>query len=346
MDRQFKKASIIVPVYKTEKYVKKTVESILNQTYKNVEIILVDDGSPDSAPIICDNLAAQFPNIKVIHKENGGLSSARNEGILHMDQNSQFVFFLDSDDTILPNAMESMIKLAEETNADVVMPNKYLSFNEEDEEKIKEALLFPASLCYETPKEFVLHTIMENCRGWRATGILYSTNIIREANCLFPIGKISEDVIFNLNFLVKAEKIVFYSNPTIKVLKREGSITHTFQNGFEETIYYIDEQSKVFLENAGLSLDENQKYLDAMLCRNLVVFLFSIMSSKNSMALQLKKEYAKKVLTDERNRKVFRIKQPTPWFESKKIKLGMQIIYMLLRLKLDGIAVWLLSFFA
>ena len=343
MSDQQKKVSVIIPVYKTEKYIEETVLSVVNQKYKNIEVILVDDGSPDDAPRICDELAKNYSQVCVIHKENGGLSSARNEGLSNISVDSQYIFFLDSDDTILPDALSEMIKVAEESNADIVMPNKYLSISEEDSSIEKEALLFPNKLCYEDAKEFAVHTIMENCRGWRATGILYRTKRIKESCCLFPIGRISEDVIFNLQFLKKAKRIAYYQNPTIKVLKRAGSITHTFQNGFEETIYYIDHQSIEFLKSLGMEIQMNQKYLDSMLCRNLVVFLFSIMSKKNSMDKKMKKMYAKRLLTDKRSRFVFRHKQTLPWFESKKTKLGMWMVYILLRLRLDNIALAVLS---
>ncbi len=346
MSDQRKKVSVIIPVYKTEKYVEETVLSVVNQKYENIEVILVDDGSPDNAPKICDELAKCYSQVYVVHKENGGLSSARNAGISNISKDSQYIFFLDSDDTILSDALTEMVNIAEENNADIIMPNKYLSVNEENPSIEKEALLFPDELCYEDAKKFVIHTIMENCRGWRATGILYSTKMIKEGNCLFPIGRISEDVIFNLQFLKKAKRIAYYSNSTIKVLKRAGSITHTFQNGFEETIYYIDEQSRKFLESLDVEIQKNQKYLDSMLCRNLVVFLFSIMSAKNSMDKKAKKAYAKKLLMDERSRLVFRYKQTLPWFESRKTKLGMKAIYTLLRVRLDCIAIALLSFIA
>ncbi len=344
MDNLAAKISVIIPVYKTEKYVEDTVLSVLNQSYKNIEVILVDDGSPDGAPQICDRLSDTYENVRVIHKGNGGLSSARNTGILNISEDSKFVFFLDSDDTILPDSLSGMIQQAEKNFADVVMSNKYISVDEDNLSQEKECLLFPEALCYSDAREFVLHTIMENCRGWRATGILYSANIIREHQCTFPMGRISEDVVFNLQFYAKVNKIAYYPSATIKVLKRAGSITHTFQNGFEETIYYIDKQSRAFLKETGLDVEQHQAFLNAMLCRNLVVYLFSIMSSKNSMSKAQKKEYARKVIADSRNRFVFKQKHAIPWFESKKTRLAIKVVYTLLRFKLEGLALLFLSF--
>ena len=88
--------SIILPIYKVEKYLHQCVDSILGQTYKNFELILVDDGSPDRCPQICDDYASKDARVKVIHKENGGLSDARNNGLLHAI--GDYVFFIDSDD--------------------------------------------------------------------------------------------------------------------------------------------------------------------------------------------------------------------------------------------------------
>ena len=92
------KVSIIVPVYKVEKYLRKCIDSIINQTLKDIEIILVDDGSPDNCGKICDEYAAKDTRIKVIHKENGGLSSARNAGMEVAE--GEYIGFVDSDDWI------------------------------------------------------------------------------------------------------------------------------------------------------------------------------------------------------------------------------------------------------
>ena len=345
MEVEKNKVAVIIPVYKTEKYLEETVKSVIRQSYKNVEIILVDDGSPDNSPQVCDRLAKEHENICVIHKENGGLSSARNAGINSLSNDVKYVFFLDSDDTVLPNAIYDMVALAESENTLVVMAHKYLSITEEGAIE-KENLLFPKELCYEDAKQFVLNTLIKNCRGGRSTGVLYSANVIKNANCLFPIGRISEDVVFNLQYLSNVNKISFYSKPTIKVLKRKGSISRSFHEGFEDTIYYIDGEAKNYIERVGLDIQTNQKYLDAMLLRNLVVYLFAVMSSRNKSNKKTKVKYAKSVINDKRSRNVFRRKQSTPWFESKKTRFAISVIYILLRLRLDFIAIFLLSIIA
>lgn len=111
------KISVIVPIYKVEDYLHRCVESIINQAYTNLEIILVDDGSPDNCPKICDEYAEKDSRIKVIHKENGGLSDARNTGLLVAT--GEYISFIDSDDYIDINMYKSIITYMEEHDLDI-----------------------------------------------------------------------------------------------------------------------------------------------------------------------------------------------------------------------------------
>ena len=112
--------SIIIPVYKVEKYIRTCIESVLSQTYTDWEMILVDDGSPDKSGEICDEYAQQDNRIKVIHKENGGLSSARNAG-LDLPPQGEYVTFLDSDDFWHPEYLSVMVKMCLEYDAEIAM---------------------------------------------------------------------------------------------------------------------------------------------------------------------------------------------------------------------------------
>ena len=115
------KISVIVPVYNVEKYLPRCIDSILNQTYKNLEIILVDDGSPDNCPAICDEYTQRDSRIKVIHKENGGVSSARNAGL--DVATGEYIGFVDSDDWIATNMYEFLINSLTEQKADISICN-------------------------------------------------------------------------------------------------------------------------------------------------------------------------------------------------------------------------------
>lgn len=111
--------TVVVPIYKTKEYLSQCVQSILSQSYSNLEIILVDDGSPDECPALCDAYAAQDERIRVIHKENGGLSSVREAGI--QSASGEYVMIVDSDDWLEPEAVESCVEVAERDKADCVM---------------------------------------------------------------------------------------------------------------------------------------------------------------------------------------------------------------------------------
>ncbi len=110
--------SVVVPVYKVEDYLEKCANSILNQTYKNVELILVDDGSPDKSPEICDKIAKQDKRVKVIHKQNAGVSAARNDGM--KAATGDFIAFIDSDDWIEPEMYENLLNKQQENDYDIV----------------------------------------------------------------------------------------------------------------------------------------------------------------------------------------------------------------------------------
>lgn len=114
--------SVIIPIYNVEKYIDKCVESVTNQTYRNLEIILVDDGSPDACPEKCDDWAARDQRIRVIHKQNGGVSSARNLGL--DASRGEYIFFADADDYVTPNAVEVMLKRIFQDQSDMVVARK------------------------------------------------------------------------------------------------------------------------------------------------------------------------------------------------------------------------------
>lgn len=111
--------SIVIPVYKVEEYLERCIASTVGQTYQNIEIILIDDGSPDRCPEICDAWARKDSRITVVHQANGGVSSARNAGL--KISSGSYVLQLDSDDYIAPNTVATLVSVAKESNADVVI---------------------------------------------------------------------------------------------------------------------------------------------------------------------------------------------------------------------------------
>lgn len=328
------KISVIIPVYKTERYLEKCVESVKNQTYKNIEIILVDDGSPDNCPALCDKIASCNDNIKVVHKENGGLSSARNAGIEVMS--GEYVVFLDSDDTLIENAVELLLEKMLASSADAVFCDRYYQILESTGEK-QLKFHFDETGYINNPVEFALEVMMGKGRAWRAHSLMYKSSVIKDNNIQFPFGYTSEDYPFNLEFLSYANRIDFLNEPTVNYLKREGSITTTFNKGYIDSIMYMDKISSEFLEKTQNDTPSGNEKRDSVFCRNIVSYLFSAMSPKNKDSFRNKKKYSDSILTaDVLDR--FSGKLSLPYFKSKFSVVFFEIQFVLLKFRMVTLA--------
>lgn len=182
--------SVIIPVYKVEEYLSACIESVLRQTYKNLEIILVDDGSPDKCPEICDAYAKKDNRIHVIHKENGGLSDARNVGV--NNATGEFIYFLDSDDWVNDIAIEQMISFAIHNNLDVVegkllfvYPDKTLPYSD-----------FAGETAVFLTRDEVYEFFLKLYTRTNACHKLIRKSILLENNISFKKGQISEDFLW------------------------------------------------------------------------------------------------------------------------------------------------------
>lgn len=219
--------SVIVPIYNVEKYLNKCVESIVNQTYKDLEIILVDDGSPDNCPKMCDAWAEKDSRIKVIHKMNGGLSSARNAGIDIM--HGQYVMFIDSDDYIELNAVEIMLSIIHKYSCDVCICNNShvdKDYNIIDINDNKNAVLKDETIM----QEFFRKEIFDPICAWNK---MYKSSVIKNANIRFnETIKWGEDHPFNYQYFKLIKSAVSIDNVLYNYLiDREGSITYKMNSG-------------------------------------------------------------------------------------------------------------------
>ena len=203
------KVSIIVPVYNVEKYLGHAIESALEQTYKNLQIILVDDGSTDNSGNICDEYKQKDRRIEVIHKENGGLSDARNKGL--DIANGKYIMFLDSDDFFEPNAVKTMYKEIKEKNADFVIGN-YIN-TDPDGEKWQNSIFdekiynnFKLSITDYEKSFFVMNSAVWNK--------IFKKEFIDKLNLRFIKGLPAEDAIFTTYCFVNTDK-VYYTKEVI-----------------------------------------------------------------------------------------------------------------------------------
>lgn len=217
--------SVIVPVYKVEKYLDRCVASIAAQTYENLEIILVDDGSPDSCGALCDNWTRKDARIKVVHKPNGGLSSARNAGVAVAT--GDYVGFVDSDDYIHPQMYEKLHAALVETGADVSICN-YHYVDEEGNVDLKLQALSPVKTEVLT-KEQAYQKINPLIPGYAyyvtAWNKLYPRRIFD--GLLFREGFIHEDEFFVHHMFSRCSRIATISDALYLYVQRSGSITKT-----------------------------------------------------------------------------------------------------------------------
>ena len=215
------KVSVIIPVYNVEKYLPRCIKSVLDQTYQDLEIILVDDGTKDNSGIMCDEYATKDERFRVIHKENGGLSSARNSGIEIATGDA--IFFLDSDDYLSTACIEKMVTLMKDKDADIsIIQMKYIPENQNDEcaETEVEKVTVMNS---ETAIEESLYQRLYTCC---APAKLYKRSAIGDIR--FPLGRISEDLATCHLFLNNSNRIVYSSYYGYYYRQHDSSIMHVF----------------------------------------------------------------------------------------------------------------------
>jgi len=209
--------SVIIPVYKVEECLNRCVDSILNQTYKNIEIILVDDGSPDKCGKICDRYAAKDNRIQVLHKENGGLSSARNAGI--EIANGEYYTFLDSDDWVDNRYIEKLYTLIKETESDISVCNFEKVYSEDTKLENSKIEIYEFTNI-EALEQLTGRFYIQLVTAW---GKLYHRSLFKDIR--YPVCKIHEDEYIAHHLYYKANKIVMTTEKLLYYWQREDSIT-------------------------------------------------------------------------------------------------------------------------
>ena len=213
--------SIIVPIYNVEMYIKRCIDSIINQSYQNLEIILVDDGSPDKCGAICDEYAAKDNRVKVIHKQNGGLADARNVGI--GISTGEYVMFVDSDDWLETEACEKAINMASKFKADIVVFEMTLVYDNGKKIKRNKGIISVSPSRAECMKA-LLYKIPESGIFNNVCNKMFVRSLFD--GIFFPTNKVAEDhgVIYRL--IHKANKICVIDECLYNYYQRNGSISH------------------------------------------------------------------------------------------------------------------------
>ena len=245
--------SVIVPVYKAEAFLRNCTDSVLHQTMPDLELLLIDDGSPDGSGALCDEIAEEDGRVRVFHKENGGVSSARNLG---MEQaKGRYIAFVDSDDWMEPDMLKTLYGLLQAQSADSA---GCAHFNVTPAgERWSEAGILPAGTY---GPEQIIRGVVDPLLGdrvgarvvngfiWR---FLFSTEIIREHHITFE-GAYLEDELFLMEYFAHAQKLAMTEEPLYCYLINPSSVTHRYMKNYMDTFHRFMERKEELVERLGL----------------------------------------------------------------------------------------------
>ena len=222
-----KLVSIVTPVYKAEKYLEPCIKSLINQSYKNLEIILVDDGSPDNCGKICDDWAKKDERIVVIHQKNQGVSAARNSGL--NTATGEYLMFLDSDDTLKTNAVEVLLRTIEKDNVDFVVGSYLKVFDNKTE------VVCMGNICnVDADNKDVFYNMLKNIMAFKIWGNIYRMDIAKDIK--FQVGHSwGEDFDFNLSYMLKIKKYSIIKDPLVdyNIINASSITNSSFKKKYE-----------------------------------------------------------------------------------------------------------------
>lgn len=281
--------SVIVPVYRVEEYLERCVKSILSQTYKNLEVILVDDGSPDQCPAICDACAEKDARVKVIHQENKGLSGARNAGI--DAASGEYLAFVDSDDYVSPHFIEGLYQLLQDTGCAIGQCRfSYVKGDGLVEEGDSAFCIYRGESLMEQlygPEEKATCFVV----AWNK---LYRAELFKETGIRYPEGRIHEDEATTYRLFHEAKKLAFLDRALYGYYTENGgSITSVFSAKRLQWLTAHEERIAFFKKNG------YEKLLPAAyrkLCDACITFYFRCTEQVKD-AEELKKELRKRLET-------------------------------------------------
>lgn len=207
--------SIIIPVYNVEQYLEKCIDSLISQTYNNIEILLIDDGSTDNSPKICDEYSKKDSRVRVIHKANGGAASARNVGVA--ESKGSIIAFVDSDDYVDPDTYFKSYALMKETQSDIVIYGRYVEYGN------IQIIKADAKQDIIDNKEAIIRLNSDSSFDMAVWDKIYRKEVIE--NIKFPEGITAEDCFVTCRYLYNAKKIAILPEAKYHYIQRKSSVS-------------------------------------------------------------------------------------------------------------------------
>ena len=282
--------SVIVPVYKVEPYLDRCVASILAQTYPNLEVILVDDGSPDNCPALCDAWAQRDARIRVIHEKNGGLSDARNVGL--DAASGAYISFVDSDDYIAENFIETLYDLLHEYHTDISAVHWKLVYADAPEVP---APLSSRNVTLFQGADAIRELFTEDtyaCYAWNKLCKRELFDTIR-----FPVGRVMEDLGIAYKILFDAGQIVYSDEPLYYYYQRDGSTLHTDCIKFFQDRLAMVTERYLFLEKRYPDMLENDAYFVDMALNDYPILYRSALDPESDQLIRHAYQKSRSILS-------------------------------------------------
>lgn len=272
------KISVIIPVYNSEKYIEKCLDSILNQTIENIEIIVVNDKSTDNSKAIIMKYCDEYKNIIFIDKEtNEGVSAARNDAL--KVATGKYISFIDADDWIESDMLEKLYIEAETNNLDIAICNHFVENEDGNNQEIRKINLSSDTIFngMEMTKEVM--TAKNNLQGF-VWNKIFKLELIKSNKIEFNSElNYLEDLIFNIKILLNSEGVKIINKPLYHYIQRQGSITKTYNHNYIISIDDIGNEIKTYLESKEINLQ--QEYYNLM-TRVIIIAILNIVDSQNS----------------------------------------------------------------
>jgi len=312
--------SVIIPIYNCEQYLEKTLNSIINQTYKNLEIMLVNDGSKDKSGDICDDFSTRDKRIKVYHKENTGVSDTRNFAL--KNATGKYIYFMDSDDYVEPDMLSKFIDIYKKYDVQLVNAGFFSEIHSYKKDKLVKSIdEITIEECYLKTKEEIKENLVmlwDTHMLYNIWNKLYLNDIIQKNKIIFPEYNWGEDIEFNRRYLFYVNSIYHTKNCYYHYIReRQGAVTAKYKADLYDIRIRENKEFKEYFEQNGISKNEYIEFTSRRHIERTLGCIEQLFNDKCNLSLKEKYKETKKIINDSITKECLKEMKPT----SKKIKI-------------------------